>query len=240
MIEWLMAPIDVAREHHVSLSVSWHGRLMVLAWCFLLPIGILAARFFKVLPWQDWPRQLDNKTWWYAHNVLQYGGVTLALVAAVWVERTQGSAAWFHSLFGWSVVALMLVQVVGGLLRGSKGGPTEPADDGSLVGDHYSMTRRRKIFERAHKTLGYLAVLLAFVALATGLWQANAPRWMAVVIALWWLLLIVVGGVLQRRGRAIDTYQAIWGPNPKHPGNAMPPFGWGVRRLAPKRDEHPD
>jgi hypothetical protein len=34
----------------------------------------------------------------------------------------------------------------------------------------------------------------------------------------------------QRAGRCIDTYQAIWGPDPAHPGNRRPPVGWGVRR----------
>ena len=35
---------------------------------------------------------------------------------------------------------------------------------------------------------------------------------------------------LQRQGRCIDTYQAIWGPDPRHPGNRLKPVGWGVRR----------
>jgi hypothetical protein len=57
---------------------------------------------------------------------------------------------------------------------------------------------------------------------------------MAAALALWWLALIALWVTLQRQGRAIDTYQAIWGPDPKHPGNAVPPTGWGVRRLPPK------
>jgi hypothetical protein len=39
---------------------------------------------------------------------------------------------------------------------------------------------------------------------------------------------------LQRRGLAVDTYQAIWGPDPQHPGNATPP-GWGMNRHRAQR-----
>lgn len=40
---------------------------------------------------------------------------------------------------------------------------------------------------------------------------ADAPRWMVLVIAAWWLLLVVAFVILQKRGRAVDTYVAIWG-----------------------------
>jgi hypothetical protein len=237
MIDWLLAPIDPTRPHVIADSVAWHGRMMVLAWCVLLPAGILAARFFKITPRQDWPRDLDNKTWWYSHNILQYAGAGLVLTAALLVERSTSSLSSFHGLLGWGVVGLTTAQVVGGLLRGSKGGPTAPAKDGSLRGDHYDMTLRRRIFERVHKSLGYLTVVLALAALATGLWQANAPRWMWLVVATWWLLLAVAGISWQRQGRAVDTYQAIWGPDPRHPGNRMTPIGWRVRRRDTKQSE---
>jgi hypothetical protein len=230
MIDWLLAPIDATRPHVIATSVAWHGRMMVLAWCVLLPVGILAARFFKITPPQDWPRQLDNKSWWYTHNSLQYAGAALALAAALFVERSTALLSSSHGVLGWIVVALTIAQVVGGLLRGSKGGPTAPAVDGSLAGDHYDMTLRRRVFERIHKSLGYLAVVLALAALTTGLWHANAPRWIWFVLAAWWLLLSALGMRWQRQGRAVDTYQAIWGPDPRHPGNRMTPIGWGVRR----------
>jgi hypothetical protein len=230
MIEWLLAPIDPSRPHVIATSVAWHGRLMVLAWCALLPVGILAARFFKITPRQDWPRQLDNKSWWYTHNALQYAGAALVLVAALMVERSTTLLSSHHAVLGWSVVVLTMAQVAGGLLRGSKGGPTAPAKDGSLAGDHYDMTPRRRAFERIHKSIGYVAVVLALVAFATGLWHANAPRWMWLGVVTWWLLLAVAGVRWQRQGRAVDTYQAIWGPDPRHPGNRHVPIGWGIRR----------
>jgi hypothetical protein len=230
MIDWLLAPIDPSRPHALAASVAWHGRMMVLAWCLLLPLGILAARFFKITPHQDWPRHLDNKAWWYAHNALQYAGAALVLLAVYTVEPSKGPSARYHAPLGWAVVTLIAVQVVGGWLRGSKGGPTAPNRDGSLAGDHYDMSLRRRVFERVHKSVGYAAAMLALAAIATGLWQANAPRWMWLLIALWWVLLIALGIRFQRQGRAVDTYQAIWGPDPRHPGNRRLPIGWGIRR----------
>jgi hypothetical protein len=53
---------------------------------------------------------------------------------------------------------------------------------------------------------------------------------MPLVLALWWALLGAAFARWQRAGRCIDTYQAIWGPDPAHPGNRRPPVGWGVRR----------
>ncbi|WP_136660736.1 cytochrome b561 domain-containing protein [Nitratireductor sp. XY-223] len=232
MIEWLLAPIDQVRLHEVGAHVSWHGRFMVLAWSFLFPLGIIIARFFKIMPRQDWPRHVDNQAWWVAHRVLQYGGgvVILAALWLIWQAPTTGEAGTLHRVFGWAVVILCAFQILTGVFRGSKGGPTDASDDGSLAGDHYDMTVRRKMFEHFHKSVGYLALFVACIATASGLWLANGPRWMWIATALWWALLIAVFMLLQRRGLAVDTYQAIWGPDESHPGNRMKPIGWGIVR----------
>jgi hypothetical protein len=158
----------------------------------------------------------------------------LIALVLIWRPRAFGSS--WHAWLGWVVVAACALQFLSAWLRGTKGGPTDPRPDGSLAGDHYDMTVRRRVFEHLHKHLGYIAIALSMAAIGSGLWLVNAPRWMLLVIGLWWLVLIVVWSVLQRRGRAIDTYQAIWGPDQMHPGNAMLPIGWGVRRLRAKPD----
>jgi len=183
---------------------------MVLAWSILLPLGVIGARFFKVMPGQDWPRELDNKTWWYTHLVLQYSGVAcMALGVFLVLGSTQGDSmvARWHARAGWFVGALGLLQVLSGVLRGSKGGPTEP----QLRGDHYDMTLHRVAFEWFHKCGGYTAILLAVFATFSGLIVADAPRWMVLVLFIWWIILIVVWLILQKQGRCIDTWQAIWG-----------------------------
>lgn len=229
MTDWLFLPLSGAANHHIEPWAYWHARCMVLAWAVLLPLGALAARFFKVTPRQDWPAVLDNRTWWIAHRALQWSGVTVMAVGlCLAFDRARGSdaVAIVHAWAGWCVAALACLQIAGGLARGSKGGPT----DRTIRGDHYDMTRWRVSFERTHKGLGWLSVALALSVMTLGLVSADAPWWMAMALALWWLTLAVAFVVLQRRGRCIDTYQAIWGPDLSHPGNLRPPVGWGVHR----------
>lgn len=230
----LLLPLSGSSTHEVSAWVSWHGRLMVLSWGLLLPLGVLVARFFKVMPGQDWPRVLDNKRWWKTHLHGQSWAVALAVVgvALVWGHATGATlSAQLHGWIGWLVMALAMVQVAAGLARGSKGGPTET----TLRGDHYDMTSWRKGFEWLHKTGGYVALLLAMAALVLGLVVADAPRWMVLVMVLWWGMLMAVFIMLQRQGRCMDTYQAIWGPDPLLPGNQTKPIGWGISRYTTAR-----
>ncbi len=229
MADWLLTPLSGSATHHIAPWAMWHARCMVLAWAVLLPLGALVARFFKVLPGQDWPRKLDHPAWWHAHRALQWVGVgCMALgLALVWGQGAGASGlAQLHRGAGWLVCALGALQIASGLARGSKGGPTAT----QLRGDHYDMTPWRCQFERLHKGLGWLAVLAAVAVVALGLALADVPRWMALLLALWWLALAAAFVRLQRAGRCIDTYQAIWGPDRRHPGNRLEPIGWGVRR----------
>ncbi|EFO32070.1 cytochrome b561/ferric reductase transmembrane domain-containing protein [Roseibium sp. TrichSKD4] len=229
MLDWLLSPIDPDRAHDVGVYVSWHARLMVVAWAGLAPVGVLGARFFKIWPGQDWPRELDNQNWWILHRFCQYGAVTLSFIALGLLLLSQPLLFAFghpHAFIGWSVVLFALFQVAGGLMRGTKGGPT----DIDLRGDHYDMTSRRVVFEYIHKYLGYATLACAVAAVVSGLWQANAPRWMWGVIGIWWTVLIIAFAYFQRQKMAIDTYQAIWGSDEALPGNSLKPIGIGVAR----------
>lgn len=222
MLDWLLAPLDPGRAHEVGAAVSWHARLMVLSWGVLAPGAVFVARFFKVMPGQDWPDSLDNRFWWSTHwrvqvlvLALSCAGLSLILLASA----SGGPGAGVHRVLGYGTLALGLGQGLSGLLRGTKGGPTDPGPDGSWAGDHYDMTPRRRAFERFHKTAGYAALAGGAGAILLGLWMVNAPRWMGITILGFWAGLGAAGMVLQARGRAVDTYQAIWGPDPRHPGN---------------------
>ncbi len=240
IMSWLMAPIDLSSAHDIDAATSWHGRLMVLIWVVLFPVGILAARFFKVMPGQDWPRELDDKRWWRTHLTTQYAGGALLLIAlglALYATGSiQGLVGDFHHILGWIVAFLAALQFMGGWLRGTKGGPTDRGLDDSLCGDHYDMTRRRRLFEYAHKTGGYLAFLVACAAIITGFFAANAPRWMWFGLLGWWGLLLALVAWLQAKGFARDTYEAIWGAGAEHPGNRLRPIGLGIRRLGDVHD----
>jgi hypothetical protein len=228
-MEWLLTPLSGSADHHVASWTYWHARWMVLGWGILLPTGALVARFFKVTPRQDWPRQLDNKTWWHAHRALQYGGVAAMSVGVLlaWGMGGRGSlAAQVHAWLGWGLCAAGWLQLASGLARGSKGGPT----DQRLRGDHYDMTPWRIGFEHMHKLLGWAAMAVAVVVIVLGLLVADAPRWMLLVLGLWWLGFATLFALWQRQGRCMDTYQAIWGPDESHPGNRRASTVGGSRR----------
>lgn len=229
MLEWLFLPMDPSRVHDVGWHLSWHARFMVLAWGVLVPIGVVVARYMKIAPGQNWPVVLDSHLWWNTHRICQYSAFVFMCIG-LWLilnapplENVLPGPHWF---LGWAALCLACVQIVGGILRGTKGGPTEP----SPRGDHFDMTVRRLTFEYVHKTAGYAGILLSIVAILNGLWQANGPNWMWVSLCSWWVSLIVLSLKLQSQGMAVDTYQAIWGPDPDLPGNQRKPIGLGITR----------
>ncbi len=232
---WLLAPLDVTRPHDLDWDTKWHGRVMTLSWAILLPMGVLIARFGKITPRQNWPQRLDNRLWFHTHWMMQTAatfGMVLG-VYLIWKPAGEGWLIFVHRSLGWSIAAFCAMQVLAGMFRGSRGGPDHPAPDGSWRGDHFDMTLHRRAFEFMHKSIGYAALLCAMASIATGLWIANAPNWMWVTLSMWYAGLIVAFIALQRRGLCIDTYQAIWGPDPQLPGNRIRPIGWGIVRHAP-------
>jgi hypothetical protein len=231
VIDWLLSPLSGLPTHDIAPMIAWHARAMVLAWGVIIPVAILLARYWKIWPGQRWPQELDHKLWWHAHKY----GQTLAVVLmtlGVYLAWRARSAQWspglmIHASLGWFLVLLGWMQLLGGWLRGSKGGPGEA----SLTGDHFNMTARRRAFEWTHKVLGWLALSLALLTIVLGLWLADAPRWMLLSLTLWWAGLVALAWRWQSQAKCIDTYQAIWGPDPNLPGMKFPPIGWGIRRV---------
>lgn len=243
-MEPILSPIDMA--------IAWHGRLMVLAWVFLFPAGILIARFFKVTPRQNWPTELDNRFWWHSHLLLQYLGGLVVLSALALILLAPEDAyrqGWLHRSLGWLIIVLCVAQFLSGLLRGSKGGPDSSDPAGSIAGDHYDMTRRRRVFEAFHRSNGYLLVLLSIGSVITGLATAMAPVWMLPLLVCWWLLCIALFIHLQRRGLYMGSYQAIWGPHVHPPArtdsstqtrqDTIAPSTASNHQQAPHHHEHP-
>lgn len=239
VFNWLVLPISGNLNHSIDSSTALHGRIMVFAWSFTVPISVFIARFFKVTPKQSWPHQLDNKFWWYAHRYINYSSVVLTLLGIflVWKhDQYEGPTREFHYLLGWLVVFLCILQLASTLLRGTKGGPTAPrlnysGDIIDLFGDHYCMTNKRVFFERIHKFIGHFSLLLGLIVTTLGLAVADAPRWMWLFLFFWWIGLAIYFWTLQAKGFCIDTYQAIWGPDPTLPGNRVKPIGVGIHRF---------
>ncbi|WP_198929052.1 MULTISPECIES: cytochrome b561 domain-containing protein [Rhizobium] len=227
--DWLLSGLSGTRHVSPPTWAYWHARFMVIGWTILLPSGMLIARFFKVTSRQAWPTVLDNKFWWKCHIRLQSAGLVFVFLGLAMVYRHGkgiSSLAMMHHLCGWFVIVMGIIQLISGLLRGSKGGPTSA----NMRGDHYDMTPRRVLFEYVHKILGWIAMAVAAFVTGAGLVLVDAPRWMMIVIALWWIAYLLVFAWLQAKGRCLDTYQAIWGASLEHPGNQLKPIGWGIRR----------
>ncbi len=208
----------------VTPAMAAHGALMITAWGLVIPAGGVVARHFKVMPGQDFPRVFDNLTWWSWHRGLQYGGLALATAALVPIlAETGGRIDTLHGACGLAVMTLGWLQVLSGWLRGSRGGPTgrgaDPGDPATWRGDHYDMTPRRIAFERWHKPAGWCALLLAGVTMLLGIALVGAPDWLLALVGCLQAatVLALLDGRL--RGRWVDTYAALWGPDPRHPGN---------------------
>ena len=187
-LDWLNTPLHDGPLDDVNPVDFWHGVLMGTAGAVLVPVAVLAARYWKIVPGQDWPRIINHRGWQRVHGLC---GVAAMLCLVVGVAMAfQGMSlpshlAHPHAWTGWGIVAVLLLLVINIALRGSIGGPGRHQPR-TLVhlhdvpGDHYDMTRRRRIFEWAHRWLGYGLMLALFANVMTGYWHVNVPRGLAV------------------------------------------------------------
>ena len=211
-------------------AMAAHGAMMIVAWGCLLPLGGLVARYFKVTPRQDFPRVVENPFWWNCHRALQYAGAALATAAAATILwQTGGHVATLHGRCGLAVMTVAWLQVASPLFRGSKGGPTgagaTAADAGTWRGDHFDMTRRRRVFEAWHKPAGWTLIVLGQLTILLGLDLVDAPAWILGVAA---LMMAALGLALldsYLRGRWVDTHEALWGPGMRPRPPAIPDVG---------------
>ena len=208
----------------VTPAMALHAALMLTAWGLLIPAGGVVARYFKVMPGQDFPRVVENLTWWRWHRGLQYIGMAVSTAAlGVILSETGGRFDTLHGCCGRAVMALGWVQVVSALLRGTKGGPTDgranPADASTWRGDHYDMTPRRRAFETWHKPAGWTVTLLAGGTILLGVSLIGSPSWLIFIVACLQAgaFLSLIDG--RARSRWVDTYASLWGTDLRHPGN---------------------
>ena len=206
-------------------GLAAHAALMLSAWGVLLPAGSVLARYHKVRRGQDFPTVVNDLFWWDGHRLTQYAGILVATAGFAAALHAVGDGfGTTHARLGLGAMAIGWGQVVSGVLRGTSGGPwargADPANPATWGGDHYLMSRRRLAFEGWHKAAGWVAALAAYGAMLLGADFAGSPAWlMATIGALQGATLCgIADGML--RGRWVDTYHALWGPDPHHPGNA--------------------
>jgi hypothetical protein len=212
----------------IPIHWNYHAMLMVGVWFMLVPICIITIRFGKPKPTLNGIRvkvSIWNAAWWW-FSVHKYGlmlAIGLALAGAIVAIMVRGGfSGSLHSIFGITTVTLGCLQIAGGWLRGTHGGrnyyTADPNDPATWHGDHYDMTRRRRIFETYHKTAGYFVYFFAAGAVATGMMQYPMPGLAAFIIAVV-LVAFVLSIVLEYKGLRYDGYRAAHGYNPEHPFN---------------------
>ena len=197
-------------------AMALHGALMVVAWGVLMPAGAIVARYFKVTSRQSFPAEYNNLFWWRWHRLLQYGGVALSTVATIAIlSMTDGHVGTLHGALGLVVMSVGWMQIASAAIRGSKGGPTGehavPHDPATWRGDHYDMTRRRRLFEVWHKKAGWAVIVLAAATMLLGIDLVGSPAWLVLLAGVLQsgAVLAILDGRLRRRW--VDTYPALWG-----------------------------
>jgi len=213
-----------------TIEVHWtyHAVLMTFAWLFLVPLCILVIRFGKPRPTFSGLKRkvaIYHREWWW-FSVHKYGMIVAMLLSLgggiVAIAVSRGFSGTVHSVFGILAIALGVVQIVAGWLRGRHGGKyyytADPDDPSTWFGDHYNMTLRRRIFEAYHKNAGYFAGFCALAAVASGLMQYPLP-WLLVAVVTLFVLVLVCAAVLDFKGLNYDGYKAAHGTDPEHPFN---------------------
>ena len=122
---------------------------MTLAWGLLLPVGVLASRFKNQLK--------ENALWFRVHKYVQLGGVVLALLGFIVIlvavkHRGENNFTGAHEQIGLVVTILAIMQPINAWIRPKAG----------------VVTFARLAWEFVHKTLGYTAVFLSWVAIVLG------------------------------------------------------------------------
>lgn len=226
---------DIPTEVYVAfldrtfeLHWDYHAMLMTGIWFVLVPIGVIAVRFFKPKPTtygiEKETGRLDAKLrWWTIHYVILYVAIALALLGMATATLANGGfSGSVHAIFGFGTMLFGCLQIVSAWFRGSHGGKhgadSDPDDPSTWRGDHFDMTPRRRWFEAYHKTCGYLAIVLALGAVASGLQRFWVPQ-IAIALVLILVVLPLAYVLLEGKGYRQDTYRSVYGKHPDNPHN---------------------
>ena len=229
-----MSP-DIPTEVYVAfldrtfeLHWDYHAMLMTGVWFLLVPIGVIAVRFFKPKPTtygiEKETGRLDSKLrWWTIHYVILYTAIGLALVGMATATLASGGfSGSVHAIFGYGTILFGCLQIFSAWLRGSHGGKhgadSDPDDPSTWRGDHFDMTPRRRWFEAYHKSTGYFTIILALAAVASGLQQFWVPQ-IAIAVILLLAASLIAYVLMEGKGYRQDTYRSVYGNHPDNPYN---------------------
>lgn len=130
-----------------------HGCLMLIGWGFLLPSGALFARFFKHRP---------DGLWFKIHRFCEIAGLLFAIIGWIVALRNfqvfadKGYSNYRHGILGMVTMCLGLLQPINAVFR-----PAAPKEG-------QERSKSRLIWEIVHKSLGYMALILAIATISLG------------------------------------------------------------------------
>ena len=159
----------VKTEELSKRTILAHGCLMLLAWAWIFPSGIMSA-FLKL--------KIGN-IWMDMHMGIQILGALVVLasicIISITIDTTSGTTHMNgnHPIYGVIVSVLMMIQILGGFARPHKvpGNMSDYQSVHDWVWKRQSL--KRKLFQYAHKVLGYAAMIMASIALLTGVHTAE-------------------------------------------------------------------
>ncbi len=229
-----MSP-DIPTEVYVAfldrtfeLHWDYHAMLMTGVWFLLVPIGVIAVRFFKPKPTtygieKETGRLNAKLRWWTIHYVILYMAIGLALVGMATATLASGGfSGSMHAIFGFGTILFGCLQIFSAWLRGSHGGKhgadSDPDDPSTWRGDHFDMTPRRRWFEAYHKSTGYFTIILALAAVASGLQQFWVPQ-IAIAVILLLAASLIAYVLMEGKGYRQDTYRSVYGNHADNPYN---------------------
>lgn len=135
--------------------VTLHGSLMSTAWGFLLPTGVLSARFL---------RHRSGGLWFMAHRICNTVGYLVAIAGIIVAFRNFGNVfedgmgpSYRHGIIGLTTMACGFLQILAGVLR-----PHLPEDEKE------AKSTIRFVWEIGHKALGYSTIVIAYATLWFG------------------------------------------------------------------------
>ncbi|XP_067657590.1 putative ferric-chelate reductase 1 [Haliotis asinina] len=166
--------------------VKAHGSLMAVAWLLLSSVGMVIARYYKLM----WPDKTVGgaNIWFQVHRACMSGTLLLTIIAFVLIfvevegyteaEETSQKA---HPILGIIVTALVVLNPLMALLRPGL------------------RSERREIFNWAHYLVGKGAFILAAVTILFGMrmTKANAPDYMRFILAGFLVWQVLVEGSLE-------------------------------------------
>ena len=164
-------------EEELDSELLWHASLMIISWGWVLPSGVLFARF----------RHRQNGLWFKIHRIMQPIGLFIAIIG--WIialvnfdvfeykggddndnnddedddddmedkeEEQEERKAYYHGVMGCVVMIMGLMQPINAFIRPHAPQPGDPKPSSRLV------------WEIIHKSMGYFAITLAVATIVLG------------------------------------------------------------------------